>query len=380
MTFQRINKTITGDSPGRSTQLNYFKIGPENADKKVFLQAALHADEQPGILVLHHLLELLDKADKLNQLNACFVVFPMVNPLGMGDIGFHQHQGRYDRVSGKNFNRQWPDLAQAVGKDIALQLGDDPRANIQKIRAAVKHWLNNAAPTTALEQLRHFVMQEAYNADYVFDLHCDNDALVHLFSVPQLNESMQALSNWIGASALLTAEDSGGGSFDEIWPGLWIKLAKAHPEHPIPLPVITATIEYRGALDTFDAVNQKDAQRLFGFFQSQGIISGELIMPTPDKGADPTRLDATEMLRVTRAGLLAYKVELGDQISKGDVVAELIVLEGETAFTERVAIRAGTDGVILSRNMHKYVWPGCSIAKIVGTAPLETRGEYLLED
>ena len=62
MSFVRISKTLTGDSPGRSTELNYFRIGPEDAVKKVYLQAALHADEQPGIMVLHHLLPLLRAA------------------------------------------------------------------------------------------------------------------------------------------------------------------------------------------------------------------------------------------------------------------------------------------------------------------------------
>ena len=57
----------------------------------------MHADEQPGILILHHLLQLLRDADAAGELNAQFVLFPMVNPLGMGDIEFGQHQGRYNR-------------------------------------------------------------------------------------------------------------------------------------------------------------------------------------------------------------------------------------------------------------------------------------------
>ena len=94
----------------------------------------------------------------------------------------------------------------------------------------------------------------------------------------------------------------------------------------------------------------------------------------------PTPLAATEMTRVEQAGLLAYKVELGDWVEKGDVLADLIVLEGEGAFTQRTPILAGTAGRVISRNMHKYVWPGCSIAKVVGTEVLVSRGEYLLED
>jgi len=196
MSFQRITREITGDSPGRVTTLQYYKIGPAaSADiPKVYLQAALHADEQPGILVLHHLLALLKAADSKGQLSAHFVVMPMVNPLGMAGLSFNQHQGRYDAVSGVNFNRKWPSLYTVIAKEIEGKLGSDALKNQQLILAELARWLSSAKPTSALEQQRHYVIQEAYDADYVLDLHCDNDALVHLFAVPQLSESSHNLA------------------------------------------------------------------------------------------------------------------------------------------------------------------------------------------
>ena len=81
MSFQQFKHQITGDSPGRITELCYYKIGPEGEGlPKVYLQAALHADEQPGIMVLHHLLALSKAADSKGELSAQFVVMPMVNP------------------------------------------------------------------------------------------------------------------------------------------------------------------------------------------------------------------------------------------------------------------------------------------------------------
>lgn len=378
--MEKIIRYITGDSPGRTTELVYFKLGSEQVEKKVYLQAALHADEQPGILVLHHLLKLLQQAAEQGLLQARFVVFPMVNPLGMGDIGFRQHQGRYDRASGVNFNRNWPDLFKAIQTTIAGQLTDQAATNIQLVRAAVQQWLTKQTPVNALQQQRQFVMQEAFDADYVLDLHCDNEALLHIFSAPQSAAVMQDLSDWMGAAATLFAETSGGYSFDEVWSNVWLDLAKAYPDKPIPLACHSATLEYRGQFDTCDALNKDDAERLYGFLQSQGLIGGELIRARPAATPAGTDLAATEMTRVQQAGLLAYKVQLGDTVKKGDVLADLISLEGDGAFVERMPILAGTDGVIISRNIHKYVWPGCSIAKIVGKEKLESRGEYLLED
>ena len=84
---------------------------------------------------------------------------------------------------------------------------------------------------------------------------------------------------------------------------------------------------------------------------------------------------------VERPGLVAYRVELGEKVRKGQPVADLIALDGPEAFMARTPILAGTDGFVLSRVSDKYVQRGGSIMKIVGTTPLPGRkGAYLLED
>ena len=52
MSFQQITQKIRGDSPGRITEFTYYKVGVlgDSSAPKVYLQAALHADEQPGDL------------------------------------------------------------------------------------------------------------------------------------------------------------------------------------------------------------------------------------------------------------------------------------------------------------------------------------------
>ena len=379
MSFEKISRLLVGDTPGSSTELNYFRIGPQDADKKVYLQAALHADEQPGILVLHHLLQLLRKADTAGELEAQFVVFPMVNPLGMGDIEFGQHQGRYNRSTGVNHNRGWPVLYDAVGAGLKDKLGDDIAGNVELVRAALRSWVETLPAVSALQQWRQCLIREACDADYVFDVHCDDDSLVHIFSVPQLADNMQQLADWTGAAATLLAEDSGGGSFDEVWPGIWLRLADECSGKSLPLPVVSCTLEYRGQADTFDELNQQDAHNLYGYFQEQGLIRGEL-MGQKREAAAPTDLRATEYLRAPRAGLLAYCVELGDQVEKGDRIADLIHLDGDGAFIARTPLLAGTSGRVISRKTTKYVWANANVSKIVGTTILEPRDGNLLSD
>lgn len=380
MTFKQHSVVLAGDAPGHSTTLYWYTAGPENAEVKVYLQAALHADEQPGTMALHHLLPMLRGADAAGSLNnARFVVYPSVNPLGLGTRVLRRHIGRYDLETGVNFNRRWPDLYSQVADALAGRLTDDPKANVLAIRQAVGAWLDRQEPATAAQRLRLHILKSAHDADIVLDLHCDDESLKHIFTSPDLMPGLQDLADRMQVAATLTAEDSGGGSFDEVMPNLYRKAQRANPGFPIPMAAETATLEYRGQADTHDAIGREDAQGLFDFFTGRGLIAATPPVPLP--APPPTPFEATEVLRADRPGLLAYRVGLGDRVRKGDVVADIIAMDGPDAFLGRSPLLAGTDGIILSRASAKYVVVGSSVAKIVGTHILPARaGGYLLED
>ncbi|MDB5622984.1 MAG: succinylglutamate desuccinylase [Devosia sp.] len=380
MTFELHRTLLDGDVPGTSTELFWYTAGPEDAPYSVHLQAALHADEQPGTMALHHLLPMLRDADAAGTLRARFTIFPSVNPLGLSNRSLRHHIGRYDTETGVNYNRRWPDLYPLIAPALAGRLGADPAANTSAIRAAVAAWIEGQVPSSAAQQLRLHVLRSASTADLILDLHCDDDSLKHIFTSPELMPGLQDLADWMGVAATLTAEDSGGGSFDEIFPTLYRKAGLANPGHPIPAAVQAATLEYRGRADSFDHLGREDALGLFNFLAGRGLVDqAPAQRPTP--APPPTPFEATEVLRVDAPGLLAYRVELGDRVQKGQPVADLIAMDGPDAFMGRRPILSSTDGIVLSRVSAKYVRRGAGIAKIVGSEILPTRaGAYLLED
>ena len=380
MAFELHQTTLAGDTPGVATTLYWYTAGPADAPTRVHLQAALHADEQPGTMALHHLLPRLRDADAAGQLKAHFTVFPSVNPLGLATATLRHHIGRYDLQTGVNYNRRWPDLYPLIAPALAGRLGADAQANVTVIRNAVTAWIDAQPAGTAIQQLRLLVLKSAVAADIVLDLHCDDDSLKHIFTSPELMPGLQDLADWMGVAATLTAEDSGGGSFDEVLPSLFRKAQLANPDHPIPAAAETATLEYRGRADSFDDIGAEDAAGLFGFFAGRGLITAN-VGTAPQPGPGPTPFEATEVLRADAPGLLAYRVELGERVSKGQPIADLIAMDGPQAFLARRPILAGTDGFVLSRVSAKYVRRGASIAKLVGSEVLPNRaGGYLLED
>jgi predicted deacylase len=365
--------------PGTRRELMVLRYGKPGARPKAYIQASIHANETPALLVAHHLRRLLDAASDAGKIEGEIVLLPYANPIGLSQIVNDALSGRYHQGGKGNFNRNWPDLFGAVDDRLKGKLGKDAEQNRKVFRTAVVTWLHDWQPTSELEVWRKTLVGLAYDADVVFDLHCDNDSLMHLFIVPQSWPDAADLAGDLGCAAVMAAEDSGGDSFDECFSTPWLKLAKAFPKANIPAPPLSATVELRGSADVFDDLAEKDAEAIFKALQRRGIVAGKAKAPAKPR-CEMTDLRATEIVRAPMAGVVAYKVELGQKVKRGDLIAEIVDPAAESMGRARVPIHAGSDGIILSRRLHKWVVPGFTIVKIVGEEILEDRKGVLLEN
>ncbi|MCP4008796.1 MAG: succinylglutamate desuccinylase/aspartoacylase family protein, partial [Proteobacteria bacterium] len=83
-------------SPGTSRQLDFIHYGVAGKGAKAYLQAALHADEIPGLLVIHKLIRLLNLADEKGEISGHIVLAPIANPIGNSQHFLGELAGRYD--------------------------------------------------------------------------------------------------------------------------------------------------------------------------------------------------------------------------------------------------------------------------------------------
>jgi predicted deacylase len=163
----------------------------------VYLQASLHADELPGMLVLQHLRQRLQAAEVAGQIQGEVVLVPLANPIGLDQTWMQLQMGRFEMGSGQNFNRHYPVLAtwlRESGHDVAEQLGPDAQRNAQTIRQAMHAALQRHPPTTELDSLRHTLMHLACDADVALDLHCDFEAAMHLYTEPPCADKLLPLA------------------------------------------------------------------------------------------------------------------------------------------------------------------------------------------
>src|SRR5262245_19266497 len=205
-TIQRIN--LDAMSPGTERFVKAHRYGTPGARPKAYLQASLHADEIPGMLAAHHLIGLLDEADAKGQIKGEIVVVPVANPVGAGQVINTTFAGRYDFRSGINFNRRWPDITTGIADKVRGKLGKDADKNIVIVRQAMGEAIENIYAVGETAVLKKELMRLAYDADIVLDMHCDDVALMHIYTTHVYWPRAQDLAAHVGAKVVMLCNDS----------------------------------------------------------------------------------------------------------------------------------------------------------------------------
>jgi uncharacterized protein len=257
-------------APGMTAQVTLFRFGKPSL-KKAYIQAALHADEVPAMLVAHALKELLLQAEEAGQLQGEIVLVPFANPLGLAQHVQGQHHGRFSLLDGQNFNRGFAELGAAA---LQVPVGDEPLANVQAIRSAMRSAALALPTHTCTQDLKKKLLLQALDADIVLDLHCDNDAVMHLYALTPQSAIAEQLGAQLGAQAVLLATESGDNPFDEACSRPWLQAQAVHGATRVPLACFASTLELRGEADTSHALAAQDAQAIFDFLVLQGMLQG----------------------------------------------------------------------------------------------------------
>jgi predicted deacylase len=374
--MQRIDHPLLSSSLGSHKTLTSFHFGPTGQGPKIYIQASLHAEELPGMLVAHHLRGLLAEADAAGQLKGEVVLVPAANPLGLAQRVNHKPMGRFDLDTSENFNRHYPNLAQAIEVDVQDILDQDGVANVARVRRAIGHYLHNWTPTTELQSLRRSLLTLAHDADFVLDLHCDCEGVVHFYTEEPCWPQLAPLAHYLGCEAILLARNSGSGPFDECLSGAWWQLAQAlHASGrtvALPQGCCSTTIELRGEADVTHALARTDAQAIVSFLQHAQVWACDAAPSVPQPRCTATPLAGSETLYAPAPGLVVFAAQVGQTLNVGDLVAE--VIDPIDDHTHRV--RAGVAGVMYARIRDRYITAGGELAKIAGATPFRT-GELL---
>ncbi|MDH3464616.1 MAG: M14 family metallopeptidase [Gammaproteobacteria bacterium] len=378
----RYEDTITFPemSLGTRRELKVRRYGQRGARPKAYLQTGLHADEIPGMLVLHHLIGLLNDADDAGLIHGEIVLVPVANPIGLSQHIYGTLLGRFEVGSGNNFNRNYADLSDVVAERVADKLGDDADANTAAIRAELTRAANALKFTNDIEFLRISLLQLAIDTDLCLDLHCDWEAVLHVYLGTPCWPDGADLSAQLGSRATLLATKSGGHPFDEAIAGPWWALAERFPDRPISPACLAATVELRGSTDVGDEMAAADADNLYRMLVRRGYIDGDP-GPLPAPLCDATPLTGVETIKADRAGVVAYCRHPGDVVQAGDTVAIVVDPLESDAARARHDVISQVSGILYARRGDRMARPGQTLCRVAGATPLADRmGRNLLSD
>ncbi len=360
---------LLSPSLGTQRQLVSWHFGSPGAGQKVYIQASLHADELPGMLVADHLLRLLEAAEARGEMRGEVVLVPMANPIGLSQTVMHHQIGRFELGSMENFNRHYPDFFNLVKDVVAPQLGADPDTNKRCIRGAIRQALEAQTPSTELQSQRHVLMTLAHDADLVLDLHCDFEAVLHLYVEQPVIDQILPLARYLGARAVLWARGSGPLiSFDEALSGPWWRLQEHFKDRaPIPLACASTTVELRGQTDVSDGLAAQDAQAILNYLCERGVLASPA-PALPPALCDPTPLTATDDLHAPHPGVIVFQRQVGDMVKAGDVLAHIV----DPLHRRRTPLTTRTDGVIYARHNLRWATTGMEICRVAGATPIRS--------
>jgi uncharacterized protein len=363
---------LTPCAPGTTRTLLSLHFGEAGSARKAYLQAALHADEPPGLLVGWHLRRMLTDAESAGRVRGEIVLVPMANPIGHGQRLLGRGIGRFEMPSGENFNRHYADVAAAAYARLRPQIGQGTLPDVAGVRTALRAACSELPAPSELESLRKTLLTLAIDADLMLDLHCDNEAVMHLYTTPTLWPRLEPLACLIGSELALLAGDSGGDPFDESCSLAWSRLNALHAAaggtaDAWPEACAAATIELRGEADVSHEHAAADARALFDFLVHEGYIEGdEPALPPLKRAGRP--LAGSIPVYAPHGGVLVHRARLGTEIEKGAPIADVIdPLQGTcTTLTSPV------DGLLYAREHGRVVHAGTRIAKVSGLEALRS--------
>jgi predicted deacylase len=362
-------------TPGTARSIAWLRFGKAGARPKVYIQAAIHANELPGAMALHHLMPLLAEADRAGRIKGEIIVVPTVNPIGQSQLVGNNHLGRYDLLTRDNFNRNWLDLSGAVAERVGAKLGQDAAANVDLIRKAAIATLKAMQPVNELQTMRVEVMKLSIDADIVFDLHCDMEAALHLFtSLRDITGAAQELAADLGVVSTMYNEPYPEAlTFSGVNGALWARLADRFPAAAIPQACFSTTVEMRSQHDVSHALGESDARNLYRYLVRRGIVAGRP-GPLPRLKSAPTPISGMDVGYAPRRGFLAYHVAAGAKVKKGDAICDIIDPADPRGPKARTQMLARTDGILFSRKRNGgLAWPGMVAFRIAGAMPLAHR-------
>ncbi|HNB28105.1 MAG TPA: succinylglutamate desuccinylase/aspartoacylase family protein, partial [Alphaproteobacteria bacterium] len=251
----------------------------------------------------------------------------------------------------------------------------DPEENVELVRRELKRRVAALRGDSPVMAQRIALTRRAFDADLVVDLHCDDEALSYMMSPDELWDEARRFAADVGVHSL---QPGGGGAqcFDESFLHPWLALNREFGTR-VPVACHAFTFEMGGVLDVEPKQAARHAQGFFRYLRRIGCIAGG----APRKSGNVVaEFREFEMLDSPAGGILLYPQELGDWVSPGDVIAEIVDPAAADPDAPPLQIKAGMKGCVVSRRLSRQVSFGDFVVMLAGNDKPKSGKQKMLMD
>lgn len=357
---------------GDNLSITLYRITGAKPGPHVHIQASVHGAEVQGNLVIMELLQHFSR----HPINGSITLIPMANPHASNTKFGTLSQGRYNPITGNNWNRNYSDLSDDL--NISEFAREHQEASWSEIKNLYKkHILETCNKVLTKLSSEHIHVSEnkklnlllqkiASTADIVLDLHTGPKACRYLYSA----EYQKDVAPDLLAPFTLIIPNEFAGAMDEACFVPWVKLQQELQGlgRQVDLDVYSFTIEL-GSEEIVDSHEAKaDAGRILYFLYRRGILAENLVTELiPGKWSE---LANYSTYYAPMAGLFEATLKPGTSFNKGDVLG-IIHRPRAIESLDKIAqasynVLALNDGVVINHTPTAIVGEGMELIQILG--------------
>jgi uncharacterized protein len=374
-TFKKQTINIHQLPTSHHLDINVYHYGDSNDSKKtVYIQSSVHGAELQGNLVIHELHQLLKRVKVLGKIK----MVPLANPLATNQKIGQYTQGRFNPVTGDNWNRNYSDLLSVNKKLTQFDLEEFCKQNItesnETIRQNFKKQLKNALVNyrkqiitkrgPSLNKIPNLTYQElASDADIVLDLHTGPCATDYIYSAEYQKEQAKDLN----FPFYLMIPNEFAGAMDEACFNPWHKLEQCLIKNGVDFKCEFEA--YTVELGSEELVCSKKAKQQ-AYRIADYLIKREIIEP-PSEDTDlfvdlPTQqiwclLKDYRSLYAPYGGLFEYLFKPGELIKKGQALGRYYFLNDLDLEQISENLLALDDYYLINHNVSSAVHQGSTL-------------------
>jgi uncharacterized protein len=354
------------------------QVSEELLGKTVYIQSSVHGAELQGNLVIHELHQILKQVKILGRI----IMVPLANPLATNQKNGQNTQGRFNPVTGDNWNRNYTDVlseSQDVSgfslKNFCVKNNSKKTSEIQKnFKSELKEALlkikksimnKNGSSLNRIPNLTYQIL--ASEADIVLDLHTGPCSTEYIYSPECQNENPRDLN----FPFHLIIPNKFAGAMDEAcftpWHRLDLELIKEGQEFKNEFEAYTLELGSEELVSSKNARSQ--ALRIAHYLVKRGVI--EKLTSSMDDSIEFQKVQHWCLLKdylsvnAPHGGIFEYLHQPGSFIKKGDILGRYIFVQHLDQNETVENMIAENDYYLINHNVSSSVHKGSNLFQLM---------------